>query len=395
MRPDNPGSGFSMRNALSRALSMRRCLGAAAALLIVLNAQAPQGRGQSQTAGPQQGRGAAAPIPVTLKNDKMELTTLANGARFSKLILNDGEPLSPLATLGHFLALDGFGSPSEEEIAVGIPFHGEASRQLFKILATHEAGPVHLLMMQATFPLAQETFTRTIELAVGENVVRVTSGLESLITIDRPVSWAEHATIGPPFMEKGKVVVDMPATNCRVRPYKPGSIPGHLVYDHDFKWPMAPTTDGGQADLRVIPTDHNWLDLASCQMDPNRDLEFVTALHLEKHLVFGYVFRRADYPWLMSWMNFTGDDRAARGMEFSTQTFDVSHRETVAMSPLFGTPTFRWLPAKSKIETRFLMFYTRVPDGFAKIDDVTLDNGKLTILDHSGKSVVLSASQGI
>jgi hypothetical protein len=58
----------------------------------------------------------------------------------------------------------------------------------------------------------------------------------------------------------------------------------------------------------------------------------------------------------MSWMNYTGDNRAARGMEFSSQPFDISHQETVAISPLFGTPTF----AKSTIETRFLMFYTKV-----------------------------------
>jgi hypothetical protein len=158
---------------------------------------------------------------------------------------------------------------------------------------------------------------------------------------------------------------------------------------------MAPTNDGGHADLRLIPTDHNWLDLASCQLDPSRQLEFVTALQLEKHLVFGYLFRREDFPWLMSWMNFTGDARAARGMEFSTQTFDISHRETVAMSPLFGTPTFRWLPAKSKIETRFLMFYARVPEGFSRIDNVTFESGKITILDHSGKRVALGASQGL
>ena len=185
----------------------------------------------------------------------------------------------------------------------------------------------------------------------------------------------------------------MPDTNCRVRPYKPGNIPGHLVYDKDFKWPMAPTVDGGTADIRVIPTDHNWLDLASCEMDPTRRLAFVTALHLEQHLVYGYVFRRQDYPWLMSWMNFTGDNRAARGMEFSSQPFDISHRDTVAMSPLFGVPTFRWLPAKSKIENRFLLFYTRVPEGFTRIDDVTLRDGKLTIADRSGKTVVLAASR--
>ena len=336
-----------------------------------------------------------APIPIVLANDKLELTTLANGGSFSKLLLRGEEPLSPFGSATHMLALDGFGAPSPEEAAVGMPFHGEAGRQVFKIVATHESGPVHSLVIEAALTLAQEVFTRTIELADGESVVRVTSRLESLLSVDRPVSWAEHATIGPPFMEKGKVVVDMPATNCRVRPYKPGAIPGHLAYGKDFTWAMAPTNDGGHADLRIIPTDHNWLDLASCQLDPARKLAFVTALQLEKHLVFGYIFRREDFPWLMSWMNFTGDDHAARGMEFSTQTFDISHRETVAMSPLFGTPTFRWLPAKSTIETRFLMFYTRVPEGFTKIDNVTFENGRITILDHSGKSVTLAASQGL
>jgi hypothetical protein len=101
--------------------------------------------------------------------------------------------------------------------------------------------------------MAQETLTRTLQATDGENVVYVTSQLESALAIDRPVSWAEHATIGPPFLEKGKTVVDMSAANCRVRPWKTGSIPGHLAYEKDFKWPMAPTNDGGQADLRTVP----------------------------------------------------------------------------------------------------------------------------------------------
>jgi hypothetical protein len=41
------------------------------------------------------------------------------------------------------------------------------------------------------------------------------------------------------------------------------------------------------------------------------------------------------------------------------------------------------------------MFYTRVPEGFSRIDNVTFQNGKITILDHSGKSVSLEASQGL
>lgn len=334
------------------------------------------------------------PPAVVLANDRLELTIQRTGGTFSKLLLRDGEPVSPLATIGHFLALDGFGAPSEQERAAGMPFHGEASKQVAKVTASEDSGPVRSITFQIALPLAQETLTRTIEMVEGENVVYVSSDLESGIAVDRPVSWAEHATIGPPFLEKGQTVVDMPALSCRVRPYKPGSIPGRLVYERNFQWPLAPTKDNGQADLRLVPADP-YLDLASCQMDPKRKLAFVTALHLSRHLLFGYVFRQQDYPWLMSWMNYTGDNRAARGMEFSTQPFDVSHQETVAMSPLFGTPTFRWLPAKAKLQTRFLFFYVRVPEGFTRIDDVMLEGGKLTILDKSGLRLVLPATRGL
>jgi hypothetical protein len=334
------------------------------------------------------------PPDLVLANDRLELSVTATGGTLARLLLRDGETLSPLAAMGHFLALDGFGAPSEQERAAGMPFHGEASKVAVKVIASRNSGAVRSLVLESALPLAQETLTRTIEMVEGENVVYVASSLASALSVDRPVSWAEHATVGPPFLEKGKTVVDMPALNCRVRPFKPGAIPGRLVYERDFQWPMAPAKDGAMLDLRLVPAE-NYLDLASCRMDPKRKLAFVTALHLDKHLLFGYVFRQQDFPWLMSWMNYTGDSRAARGMEFSTQPFDISHQETVAMSPLFGARTFRWLPAKSKIETRFLMFYARVPEGFTRIDDVSVEDGKITVVDRSGLRLVLSASRGM
>ena len=40
-----------------------------------------------------------------------------------------------------------------------MPFHGETNRQIFKIIASHESGPVHSVVMQATLSLAQEVLS--------------------------------------------------------------------------------------------------------------------------------------------------------------------------------------------------------------------------------------------
>jgi hypothetical protein len=70
----------------------------------------------------------------------------------------------------------------------------------------------------------------------------------------------------------------------------------------------------------------------------------------------------------------------------------VPRRNAITTASRFDTPTFRWLPAKSKITTHFLMFYARVPEGFAKVDDVRLENGQIIIEDHTAKKPVRLAA---
>jgi len=60
---------------------------------------------------------------------------------------------------------------------------------------------------------------------------------------------------------------------------------------------------------------------------------------------------------------------------------------------LFDTPTYRWLPAKSKVSSRYLIFYTKVPSGFKKVDDVRLEGSKVVVEDRSAKQkITLTAS---
>jgi hypothetical protein len=84
------------------------------------------------------------------------------------------------------------------------------------------------------------------------------------------------------------------------------------------------------------------------------------------------------------------------GLEFGMQPYDMTKRDLFALSPMFGTPTMRWLPAKSKLSTRFLMFVTKVPAGFRKVDDVRLEGGQIVIEDRgAGKRVTLVSSRGL
>jgi hypothetical protein len=209
------------------------------------------------------------------------------------------------------------------------------------------------------------------------------------------VNWAEHATIGAPFLASGETVVDLSGSRSRTRPYNQpmsGQSVRRLPPDKDFSWPLAPGLHGEPIDLRETPENAHYLDHATTLMDPDRELEWATALNKKKRLLLGYIFRHVEYPWLQYWSNYPSTGKFSRGMEFGTQPFDVPRREAIGMGTLFGTPTYRWLPAKSKITTRFVVFYTRVPEGLQKVDDVRIENGKIVIGDRAARKEVRLAA---
>ncbi len=349
---------------------------------------------------------------TVVENSKLELQVLNRGGAFASITLKDDpqhqNPLwNPAAiarehkiparfgdSIGHFVCVDGFGPSSKEEQAAGLNGHGEAHRQPWERVSATNADGVQQITWRANLPLVQETFTRRVELVEGEQVVYVDSTLESQTAFDRPANWAEHATIGYPFLKPEVTVVDASVGRCQTRPHQ--NIPRNrtLLGGQEFTYPIAPLQAGGTRNLRSVPSKPDSMDHTGCAVDPTRRLEFVTAINTESRLMLGYLYRREDYPWLQEWLNYPANLALTRGLEFGTQPYDVSRRQTVEMGTLFGVPTFKWLPAKSKLSTRFLMFLTRVPAGFTKVDDVRQENGQLIIEDRQSKqSVMLKASR--
>jgi len=307
-----------------------------------------------------------------------------------------GRPVKFDGGAGLFVCVDGFGPTSPEERAAGLPGHGEAHTETFDIRSERQ-GSSTAVTLTAKLPIVQELFTRTFSVIDGENVVYVDSELENLMGFDRPVNWAEHATIGSPFLDPGVTVVDVSGSRSQTRPYSSSSVQRadvqrRLTSGQDFTWPMAPGLDGKKIDLRRTPEHPHFLDHAVTLLDPNRELKWVTAINPKKRLIIGYIFKRADYPWLQYWGYYPPTQKMARGMEFATQPYDVPRREAISTGKMFDTPTYRWLPAKSKIKTRFLLFYAHVPEGFNKVDDVTMENGRIVITDRSAKKQVKLAA---
>lgn len=343
---------------------------------------------------------------AVLSNDRLELTTATRGGSMISLVLRDDPArLSPFGdpgrmggrVLGHFVCVDGFGPVSAEERAAGLPGHGEAQSLPWELASSGKSGKVSSMRFVVKLPILQETFTRTLSMADGENIVYVDSELESWLGFDRPVNWGEHPSIAPPFLEPEVVVVDVAGRRSKTRAHDSKTQEVRtLAPFRDFEWPMAPLLAGGTRNIRSAPRGANSRDHVTTLIDPARRHGWVTALHTTKHYLIGYLFRREEYPWVQDWQFYPRNMRMYRGLEFATQPFDVPRRQVVQLNSMFDTPVYRWLPAKSKIGSRFLMFWTRTPAGMTRVDDVRLEGGRLIIEDRaSGKRVSLEASLGL
>jgi len=351
---------------------------------------------------------------LTIANDKLELTLSAQGAALVNLILRDDpEKLSPLwnpirmarelgqtsrsriGSMGHFICVDGFGGASTEERAAGLPGHGEAQMQTFEIRESVKDAGKGAITLSARLPLVQENFTRTYRMVDGENVIYVESALASELAFDRPISWAEHTTVGSPFLQGGVTLASISGARAQNRTYQGTGTPAaarRLASGVNFKWPMAPGLDGKLIDLTAPPENAHYMDHATVLVDPSLDLGWVATVNTAKNLIIGYLFKREDFPWVQNWGNFPETGKFARGLEFGTQPYDESRRLAVAKSGMFDAPTFRWLPAKSTIRSRFLLFYAHTPQGFGRVASVRLESGRIMIEDDAKHRIELTAS---
>ena len=123
----------------------------------------------------------------------------------------------------------------------------------------------------------------------------------------------------------------------------------------EFDWPGAPRRDGSVEDLRVLTGAASSCAFTTHLMDRGARARIFAAFAPAARLVFGYVWKRADFPWLGIWEENHSRTQApwngrtlTRGMEFGVSPMPESRRQMVDRGKLFGVPAYRWLPAKAR-----------------------------------------------
>ncbi len=288
---------------------------------------------------------------------------------------------------GHSASFDYFGPPSPEETAAGHSTHGEAPVVKWSLQQTSSTtSPT--LVYGAELPEARIHFERKISLDRSNPVVYCEERALNLSTFDRPISWNEHITFGPPFLECGTTLFDMPATRGKVCS-KSFSTRMFIQPDSEFNWPMVRKSDGGFHNLRTTP-NVRFGHYTAHLLDRTLAIAFVAVCNPRLQLLVLYLFARKDFPWVGNWEERRNRISApwngrefCRGFEFSSTPFPIPRRETVTHGNLFGETTYRWLAAKAEDRVRYLILMLEVPEDFKGVASAVCIDGCVRVREKS------------
>lgn len=302
------------------------------------------------------------------------------------------------AFTGHSVCVDYFGAPSEAEMGQGLLLHGEAATSRWRLVEQKETASDGRLEFAVRLPAAGLRFRRKLRLLRGESVVYIEESIANERAQDHFFHWTQHVTLGSPLLNPETSVIAISGTRSITWPhgYEGAAL---LPDDQEFTWPNAPTLDGGKIDLsRPFLRDGKGF-IASLLLDPKREVGFIAALNWQLGLLLGYCFRRADFPWVAIWEEnmarqsspWNGNTRA-RGLEFGSTPMPVGKEETFARGPLFDTPTFRRIPAKSTLRAPYLAFLGKVNSEWRLIGDIQLTRDTIIVTEQQGHQLKLRAA---
>ena len=324
---------------------------------------------------------------LVLENNKARLVLDIAGGSIPEFRFNDSE-LNPLnwgrrnpgdqpGSMGHFLCCDRWGPPSDAEGKNGMPYHGESAKVVWRVLQDTEttAAGIHA-RMAADLPLAGMAVDRSVTLAPSSPFFVVSETITNNNKLGRIFNIVQHPTIGPPFLEENCVV----DSNGHRGFAQGGFMPN--PEQPEFLWPSAITKDGEHVSMRRM-TDSEEPSVTSFAID--EDLGWAVASNGKRGLLFGYVWKRSDYPWFNHWWKLKDGKPHARGLEFGSTGLHQPFPMLVKKRENFGQQLFEYLDTGKNTTKSYACFLAKIPNDFAGVGKVVIDGELLVIAERMEK----------
>lgn len=274
---------------------------------------------------------------------------------------------------GHFLCLGRWGEPSPGEVQAGMPNHGEAANIDWQVKASIRTK----LQMEVTAAKEGLHVKRTIEMDSVSPVYMVEETVTNINLLGRMFNIVQHPTIASPFLDAETLI------NCNARKGFDQAKYKQAISDV-IEWPNAKGEAGKL--ISLSNPDFNYSSVYSFVVDQSSEYGWIIAFSEKYQLMFGYLWKRSDYPWIHLWQHYEDNKIRYRGMEFGTAGIHQPFNEILeTATTLFGEKTYAYIDAGESISKKYGSFIHPIPERFTGVENVYLVENNL-IIKTSGDS---------
>lgn len=257
---------------------------------------------------------------------------------------------------GHFLCLPRWGDPTPGEHSAGLNKHGDFIRLRWTARADDNS-----LTMSAVSLYEDMFVERVVETSAESGCVKVTERVRNENLSARFFNMVQHPTLAAPFLDDHTIVDCNAATGFDYSFHE---------YSDDImcQWPEVRTAAGDRVNLRCPQGAYN--SVFSFIVNTDDEYGWITACSPTQHLMIGYCWKRADYPWLNHWLHYDGSHLKYRGLEFGTTGVHKPINELFDkdLMKLLGQNTVCLLDSDELQERSYYMFLHSIPASWQGVE---------------------------
>ncbi|MEP7257060.1 MAG: hypothetical protein ABI687_01705 [Flavitalea sp.] len=225
-------------------------------------------------------------------------------------------------------------------------------------------------VMSVAAPLEGLYVQRNILLDHLQPVYKVTEAITNINPLGRLYNIVQHPSLAFPFLNHSTII-----NSNAMKGFDQFADAGKKIY---YSWPLASKI---KAETNLAGEQLNKTSLFSFVVNGNNSIGWITALSLDENLLFGYLWKRSDYPWINLWRHWEAGQLRYSGLEFGTTGLHRPFDEIIQTGQykVLGRSTIGYIDAGQTISKSYTSFICRVQTNFKGVKKINISAGEIKI----------------